>query len=189
MFGWKHTQGDCSAMANAAALIALCMLLTACAPPAPSQAQFRIPVDLRCTTCNDFLRCSAAGIDAAQASAPLLVYRLNEKSFWAQVATIGDYLVQAFRSKTRDARPYSLYRRSDGVWQEVEHGMATVDIVAARIEFSSAVIDQRSGDWRSGAVAGSCSAMPRREGFALIRQMLGRPLPAHAAPGSASLGS
>ena len=41
---------------------------------------------------------------------PLLVYRLKEKSFWQQIATIGDYLFQAFRQKRTDERPLAIYR-------------------------------------------------------------------------------
>jgi hypothetical protein len=148
--------------------------------PVPAAEPLAIPINLLCTTCNDFLRCEP---DAAAGPAGRLVYRIEEKSFWGQVATIGDYLLQLFRPKTSDERSASIYRMT-GSERRIERGLSVrIDAVAHRIEFPGARIDQRNGDWydAAGAKLGRCAAMTRRDGFAMVREFLGRP----AAPGSA----
>ncbi len=157
--------------------------LAACARapgPAPAPEALAIPINLLCTTCNDFLRCEPA---APSGSTERLVYRIEEKSFWGQVATIGDYLLQLFRPKTSDERGASIYRAT-GSERRIERGLtARIDAVARRIEFPGASIDQRNGDWydAAGARLGRCTAMTRRDGFAMVREFLGR----RPAPGSA----
>lgn len=51
--------------------------------------------------CVEVLRCEGAGRRT--------VYVLDEKSAWAQIATIGDYLVQSVRPKTEDFRALTIY--------------------------------------------------------------------------------
>ncbi|MFO1428236.1 MAG: hypothetical protein U1F11_14960 [Steroidobacteraceae bacterium] len=109
----------------------------------------------------------------------MLVYRLEEKTFWAQIATIGDYLVQLFRPKTLDQRPASVWRRAGGK-VSIERGLeAAIDAGAQRIDVAGMHIDQRDGAWSdaSGRRLGHCSAMTRRDGFALVRELPGRPAP------------
>ncbi len=94
------------------------LLLTGCnagGSIVPPNEGFAIKVNLLCTTCDDFLDCrrepgAIAESTAPGARPPLLIYRLKEKSFWAQIATIGDYLFQLFRQKTSDERPLAIYR-------------------------------------------------------------------------------
>jgi hypothetical protein len=162
-----------------AATLTLTLILAAAttttAGAAPAAGALAIPINLLCTTCNDFQRCEpAAGAAAAQP----VVYRIEEKSFWAQVATIGDYLVQLFRPKTRDERDASVYR-SAGSQRRIERGLRVrIDSVAQRITYPDASIDQRNGDWlgADGTRLGHCTALTRREGFALVREFLGRPV-------------
>jgi hypothetical protein len=149
---------------------------TTTAGAAPAAGALAIPINLLCTTCNDFQRCVRA---AGAAPAEPVVYRIEEKSFWAQVATIGDYLMQLFRPKTRDERDASMYR-SVGGQRRIERGLRVrIDSVAQRITYPDASIDQRTGDWfgADGARLGHCTALTRREGFALLREFLGRPAP------------
>jgi hypothetical protein len=58
-------------------------------------------------------------------------------------------------------------------------GAARVDLVSGLISLPDSLIDLRDGSWRSlqGEVLGGCVSMPRREGYAWVRELLGRPLP------------
>jgi hypothetical protein len=148
---------------------------------AAAPAPLAIPINLRCTTCDDFIRCTATGAQAATATArtPSVVYRLKEKTFWAQIATIGDYLTQHLSPKTSDERPMALYR-DDGAARSIEYQSewrARIDAAAAIIVVLDRSIDQRNGVWRNaqGERLGICVAMPRRAGYALVREFLGRP--------------
>jgi hypothetical protein len=159
-------------------LLLTLLMISACVPKAeripPEQLQIRI--NLLCTTCDDFLRCQSD-----PKSDDFLLYRLREKSFWAQVATIWDYLIQSVRPKTADTRPLAIYEqsRSEEVISRktvLESGRARVDLRSGLITLPDALIDMRNGEWRDlrGEILGSCSSMPRREGYAWIRSLLGR---------------
>jgi hypothetical protein len=154
-----------------------------------SAADLAIPINLKCTTCDDFIRCTATAAtpDASSGQTPATVYRLREKTFWAQIATIGDYLVQFLREKTTDERPFAVYVDS-GAARRIEYdpdARARIDAIAATISLRQESIDQRDGAWRgaAGALLGQCVAMPRKKGYALVREFLGRPaLASGAAP-------
>lgn len=150
----------------------------------PAAAPLAIPINLRCTTCDDFIRCTGPGAPRAPAAVrePAIVYRLKEKTFWAQVATIGDYLVQLFRVKTTDQRPLAIYR-DDGAARRIDTGTvavglrAAIDAAAAIIDAGAERIDQRNGQWLDarGVSLGRCVAMQRRDGYNLVRAFLGKP--------------
>ena len=82
-----------------------------------------------------------------------------------------------------DLRPLAIYR-DDGFKRSVEQvpTRAFVDGVAGTITLPDGVIDMRSGEWLDarGARLGACTAMKRRDGYALMREFLGRA----PAPGS-----
>lgn len=159
----------------------------------PSNDGFAIKVNLLCTTCDDFLDCRRDGAPATPpapgARAPLLIYRLKEKGFWAQVATIGDYLFQLFRQKQTDLRPLAIYR-DDGVKRSIEQvpERVLVDAVAGTIALPDGVIDMRNGAWldSKGERLGACTALKRRDGYALMREFLGRAPAPGAEPGPAA---
>ncbi|MBM4212953.1 MAG: hypothetical protein FJ179_04470 [Gammaproteobacteria bacterium] len=161
------------------ALIAL-LTLTGCdrgaAPLSTESLQIRI--NLLCTTCDDFLRCERAA-DVGRDEVYRL-YRLREKSFWAQIATIWDYLVQWLRRKTSDSRPLTIYE-NDGHQKRValEEGRARVDMAAGLITLPDSSIDMRSAEWRTltGELQGRCLTLKRRDGYAWVRGLLGRELP------------
>ena len=175
----------------AAALLMAALLLSACnagGAIVPPNDGFAIKVNLLCTTCDDFLRCRRepdTAVAPAGGREPLLVYRLKEKGFWAQIATIGDYLFQLFRQKTGDERPLAIYR-DDGRARTVEQAptRAAVDGAGGMISLPDSRIDMRNGDWLDlqGARIGRCDAMVRRDGYALIREFLGKPPAAVNAP-------
>jgi hypothetical protein len=165
------------------ALLLLVCLLSACGRPGGHTAarDFAIPINLRCTTCDDFIRCTRQGLqtNAATGRPDSTVYRLKEKTFWAQIATIADYLLQFARDKTVDERPLAIYRQTGGI-RTIEHDRswrAQIDILAARIMVPDHSIDQRTGAWydAAGQNVGQCLALPRREGYALVREFLGKP--------------
>jgi hypothetical protein len=151
------------------------------APPPPEALQIRI--NLLCSTCDDFLRCDASGL--SQEADSYLLYRLREKSVWAQIATIWDYLIQLFRRKTTDVRPLSIYE-NQGETRRIAtpEAEARVDAAAAIIQLPDSTIDMRNGEWRTrtGELRGQCRTLPRREGYAWVRAMLGRELPAGKTP-------
>jgi hypothetical protein len=159
------------------ATLASVLLLGACSrgPEPLSADQLRIRINLLCSTCDDFLQCRAnASTDG------FTLYRLREKSVWAQVATIWDYLIQALRRKTSDQRPLTVYAEQNGLRVvRSTTGAARVDLVSGLISLPDSLIDLRDGSWRSlqGEVLGGCVSMPRREGYAWVRELLGRPLP------------
>jgi hypothetical protein len=166
-------------------LIAALLLVAGCdrgpSPLPPESLQIRI--NLLCSTCDDFLRCEVSGVTPQADSYRL--YRLREKSFWAQIATIWDYLVQLVRRKTTDVRPLSVYE-NQGERRRVSSvvGKARIDAAAGLIQLPDSIVDMRNGEWRTptGELQGQCRTLPRREGYAWVRAMLGRDLPAGRAP-------
>lgn len=164
-------------------LLAMSWALVGCdrgPAPLPPEA-LKIRINLMCTTCDDFLRCQRADTDAES----YRIYRLREKSVWAQIATIGDYLVQWLHRKTSDTRPLTVYDNLGDLRQIVsEDGRARVDRVTGLLTLPDGSIDLRDGQWRSvtGEPQGECRTMPRREGYAWVRALLGRALPTGASP-------
>jgi len=168
-----------------AMLVAALLFLAGCdrgpAPLPPESIQIRI--NLLCSTCDDFLRCELS--DVVPEANSYRLYRLREKSFWAQIATIWDYLIQLFRQKTADVRPLTVYE-NEGERRRIvsSEAKARVDAAAGLILLPDSVIDMRNGQWRTlnGDLQGQCRALPRREGYAWVRAMLGRELPVERAP-------
>lgn len=154
------------------------LLLAGCGSPATPlpDEQLLIRINLLCTTCDDFLRCRGA----AEPDDVYTLYRLREQSFWAQVATIYDYLVQRIRPKTAHTRPVTVYT-AVGMQRRLssEEGRARVDAAVGRITLPDGVIDMRDGRWltREDRLQGRCEPINRREGYAWVRELLGRPLP------------
>jgi len=167
--------------------IAAAVLLASCSrgpQPLPPEA-LRIRINILCSTCDDFIACRTTAASAPPAATtPTVIYRLREKGFWAQVATIGDYLVQLFRRKVRDERPLTVYVEDRGQRRVTGDGLrAAADLSIGVLAVPDGSIDLRDGAWRTptGALRGACGTMPRREGYAFVRALLGRPLP-KAAP-------
>lgn len=167
--------------AAATALLAVLAGCNAGKPLVPPNEGFAIKLNLLCTTCDDFLDCrrddAPVTPPAPGARPPLLMYRLKEKSFWQQIATIGDYLFQAFRQKRSDERPLAIYR-DDGQRRSIEQvpTRAFIDAAAGTLTLPDGVIDLRSGAWLDtrGERLGACKALVRRDGYALVREFLGR---------------
>lgn len=155
------------------------LLLVGCTrgPAALPAESLQIRINLLCTTCDDFLRCTRS----ADAGRPEVyhLYRLREKSFWAQIATIWDYLVQWLQRKTSDQRPLTIYLNEGEARRVLDmSGVARIDAVAGLISLPDSSIDMRNGEWRNprGELQGQCVTLPRREGYAWVRALLGRDL-------------
>lgn len=153
---------------GAAALVAA-MALTACTPKPPG-IELAIPVNPLCTTCDDFVRCEAAG----QTDGSYSLLHLENKSFWAQIATIADYLLQAVRERKTDLRPLAIYSSAGGAPQR--GGAAVTDLVAHRIAIPDGWIDQVNGEWHGAddGVKGQCRLLPLAEGRALVKELRAR---------------
>lgn len=162
---------------TAATACAAALALVACSrgpQPLPPEA-LRIRINILCSTCDDFIACRMPAT-----ASPTVIYRLREKTFWAQIATIGDYLLQLFRRKVRDGRPLTVYVEDRGQRRVTGDGLrATVDVSTGLLAVPDGSIDLRDGVWRTpmGTPRGGCRTLPRREGYAFVRTMLGRPLP------------
>jgi hypothetical protein len=63
-------------------------------------------------------------------------------------------------------------------------GSARVDAAVGLISLPDSSIDMRNGEWRDlrGESQGRCTTLPRREGYAWVRALLGRELPTTATP-------
>lgn len=146
--------------------------LSGCTQPSLSTGeQDVIQINLYCTTCDDFLQCRSEG------DVDYTLYRLQPKSFWAQIATIWDYLIAQVRPKTSDHRPLTIYEDINGQKRlRLEDAEARVDLRTATIGLPDSSIDMRDGRWQAsnGRVLGQCEAMTRRDGYAFVREWIGK---------------
>jgi len=159
-----------------AILSALCVAGCARQSPSIPAEQLQIKINLLCTTCDDFLQCRKSG---ESIESDFTLYRLREKSFFAQIATIWDYLVQWVHRKTDDRRPLTVYVEQRGVSRVlVSDATARVDLVTGLLTLPDSTIDMRDGRWFiDGVSAGQCHAMVRRDGYRWVRSLLNKPLP------------
>ena len=173
------------------AVLVASLLLAACdrGPAALPAESLQIRINLLCTTCDDFLRCERrvdVEVDLGTDSPQIYrIYRLREKTFWAQIATIWDYLVQWLQRKTSDERPLTVYLNDGDARSMLDiSGSARVDAAVGLISLPDSSIDMRNGEWRDlrGESQGRCTTLPRREGYAWVRALLGRELPTTATP-------
>jgi hypothetical protein len=134
--------------------------LAGCAQPATPQVQGPLAIDIPelCTVCVEVLRCEGGEKRVA--------YVMDEKSAWAQIATIWDYFAQFFRPKTEDFRRVSIYQLAPDLSRavSVRRGLeARLDVWNRRVELPDAVVDQTTGAWLApdGATLGLCTHLPR----------------------------
>lgn len=131
-----------------------------------------IHLNVYCTTCDDFIRCQSGAEEYT-------LYRLRAKTFWAQIATIWDYLIARIRPKTTDTRPLTVYLASGERKELLRDGLsARIDLAASILVLPDARIAMQAGEWRTvtGEPQGRCVTLPRRDGYAFVREVLSRPL-------------
>jgi hypothetical protein len=165
-------------------LLIACIGLLAGCQPAPTGVDLSIPINARCTTCNDYVRCDGAAGSAAIYDPTFDLYHLQPKDLLAQIATIWDYLVQMLRAKSEDRRPLTIYSQRPGRDRAFDREVtrdseARIDLVTHRIEVPGAWVDQQTGAWHhdNDQVAGQCRLLSRDEGRQLA-ELFAEPAPA-----------
>ena len=150
-------------------------VLVGCAAPLP-QAQLLIPVNAKCTTCEDFIRCDGGSANAAVYDPSFDIYRLEPKGTLAQLATVWEFLIQLFYTRTEDFRPLSMYAQRPGTTgglQRLKTGNAEarIDLVQHRIHVPDGWIDQVTGERHGtdGASSGSCQVLAPADGRELLK--------------------
>jgi len=124
-------------------------VLGGCGSP-PQQVDLLIPVNAKCTTCDDFIRCDAGNANPAVYDPVFDIYRLEPKSTLAQLATVWEFLIQLFYTRTEDFRPLSIYAQRPGTAAPFERTItsdaeARTDLVTHRIFVPQGWIDQVTG--------------------------------------------
>lgn len=156
-------------------LIVVLGALAGCGSP-PPQVALLIPVNAKCTTCEDFIRCDGGSANAAVYDPSFDIYRLEPKGILAQLATVWEFLIQLFHTRTEDFRPLSVYTQRPGVTGIMERSAAgkteaRVDLVRHRIHVPDGWIDQVTGE-RHGAddaYRGSCRLLSPADGRELLK--------------------
>lgn len=151
-------------------LLAAClfgsMVLSGCSQPSTPQVTAPLVIDIEelCTQCVEVLRCDGDEINTT-------VYVMHKKSFWAQIATIWDYLVQVVGTKTEDFRDVTQYVYTDDSTRITSStkGRARLDVWLRRIELPDSIVDETNASWTdpAGQALGACVHLPRVEGITL----------------------
>ncbi|MEO8444278.1 MAG: hypothetical protein ABI567_04650 [Gammaproteobacteria bacterium] len=156
-------------------LTVLLGILAGCGTP-PPDVKLLIPVNSKCTTCDDFIRCDAGSSNAAVYDPGFDLYRLEPKGIAAQLATVWEFLIQLFHTRTEDFRPLTVYTQRVGPTGGLQRTVAgnaeaRTDLVARRIHLPESWIDQASGDWHGAddAVRGVCRVLKPVEGRELLK--------------------
>ena len=147
-------------------LILVLGVLAGCGSPAP-QVELLIPVNAKCTTCEDFIRCDAGSLNPAVYDPTFDVYRLEPKGTLAQLATVWEFLIQLFYTRTEDFRPLSIYSQRPGTAAPFERtitvdAQARTDLVQHRIHVPQGWIDQATGERHDADDQRHCYDQPRR---------------------------
>ncbi len=156
-------------------LVVMTGLLLGCAAPTP-QVELLIPVNAKCTTCEDFIRCDGSAGNAAVYDPTFDIYRLEPKGTLAQLVTVWEFLIQLFYTRTEDFRPLSIYAQRPGRLEAFARSTtgeaeARVDLVQHRIYLPDGWIDQVTGE-RHGpddAPRGSCRVLVPADGRELLK--------------------
>lgn len=153
----------------------LLSLLAGCAAPLP-EAELLIPVNAKCTTCEDFIRCDGSFGNAAVYDPTFDLYRLEPKGTLAQLATVWEFLIQLFYTRAEDVRPLSVYAQRPGTTEAFARSTtgdveARIDLVEHRIQVPDAWIDQITGQRRGAdnTPRGLCRLLNPAEGRELLK--------------------
>ncbi|MBL8200375.1 MAG: hypothetical protein JNK40_05320 [Chromatiales bacterium] len=156
-------------------LVIVLGMLAACGSPPPT-VDLLIPVNAKCTTCEDFIRCDGGIENAAVYDPSFDLYRLEPKGILAQLATVWEFLIQLFHTRTEDLRPLSVYAQRPGESsafnRTITKGLeARTDLVAHRIHLPSGWIDQVTGDWHGtdDSRRGACRLLKPAEGREVLK--------------------
>lgn len=156
-------------------LVVLLGMLVGCGSP-PPPVELLIPVNAKCTTCEEFIRCGGTTGNAAVYDPSFDIYRLEPKGTLAQLATVWEFLIQLFYTRTEDFRPLSIYAQRRGFTEAFERSTrpkaeARIDLVLHRIYLPDGWIDQVTGE-RHGAddaLRGACRVLTPADGRELLK--------------------
>lgn len=151
-------------------LIILVTLLAGCGAR-PPEADLLIPINVRCSTCTDYIRCDRISTSPAVYDPAFNLYVLQPKGPGYEITSITEYFLQFVEPKTSYARPLAVHAQTvsesgqTGRHTSLDH-TATIDVTAHRIELSDGWIDQTNGEWhdKDGALQGGCRTLDRQEG-------------------------
>lgn len=156
-------------------LVVLLGMLAGCGSP-PPKVDLLIPVNAKCTTCEDFIRCDGGSANAAVYDPTFDLYRLEPKSMLAQLATVWEFLIQLFHTRTEDVRPLTVYAQRPGESDAfnrtiTKNAEARTDLVANRIHLPSGWIDQLTGEWHGtdDNLRGTCRMLKPAEGREVLK--------------------
>jgi len=156
-------------------LAVLVGILAGCGSPLP-QADLLIPINAKCTTCEDFIRCDDGSSNAALYDPSFDLYRLQRKGTLAQLATVWEFLIQLLYTRTEDVRPLSIYAQRPGATDSFKrttngNAEARIDLVGHRIYLPDGWIDQVTGERHSqdDAPRGSCRVLAPADGRELLK--------------------
>jgi hypothetical protein len=152
-------------------LIVLVTLLTGCGARAP-EPELLIPLNVRCSTCSDHIRCENAAGSSAAGDQAFTLYVLEAKGPGNdEITSITAYFLQFVEPRTRFTRPLSLHVQTiDASGQAERHTSmeltAAMDRANHRIELPDAWIDQQNGAWhgKDDSLRGICRLLSREEG-------------------------
>ncbi len=135
-----------------------------------------IPINAKCTTCEDFIRCDGSSGNAAVYDPTFDIYRLEPKGMLAQLATVWEFLIQLFYTRTEDVRPLSVYAQRPGTTEAFARSItggaeARIDLVEHRIAVPDGWIDQVTGQRRGldNTPRGYCGVLTPTEGRELLK--------------------
>jgi hypothetical protein len=104
------------------------------------------------------------------------LYQLKPKGVMAQLATVWEFLIQFFYTRTEDFRPLAVYAQRAGQTEPLSRtattaGEARTDLTANRIHLPEGWIDQVTGEWHApdDSTRGSCRLLKPAEGRELIK--------------------
>jgi hypothetical protein len=152
-------------------LVTLLAALAGCGA-GPQEPALLIPVNIRCSTCTEHIRCADAAIDPASGDQTFRLYTLEAKGPGNdEIMSITEYFLQFADPKTRFTRPLSVHVQTVGAAGRPERRTslelsAIIDRNTHRIELPDAWIDQQTGAWhgKDGSLRGSCRLLGREEG-------------------------
>ena len=151
-------------------LVVLAALLAGCGAKPPA-TDLVIPINVRCSTCTDYIRCDKTSDDPAVHDPAFTLYELQAKGPGTDITTITDYFLQFVEPKTIHTRPLAVYAQTvagsgQAGWHTSTDHTATIDTAVHRIDLSDGWIDQQNGEWHDmdGGTQGTCRMLDRQDG-------------------------
>ena len=151
-------------------LVALVALLAGCGAK-PPVTDLSIPINVRCSTCTDYIRCDKTSDDPAVHDPAFTLYELQAKGPGTDITTITEYFLQFVEPKTSYTRPLAVYAQTvagsgQAGWHTSTDHTASIDLAAHRIQLSDGWIGQQNGEWHDmdGGTQGICRILNLQQG-------------------------